>query len=62
MTLIRMSTGEDWNYVMYDCMRTPEDGCIEGRNCGVSYAPAFFIIYMMISTFIMLNLFILVII
>ena len=57
-----MSTGEDWVYIMYDCMRTPADGCIDGKTCGLSYAPVFFIPYIMISEFIMLNLFILVII
>lgn len=62
LTLIRMSTGEDWNYIMYDCMRTEEDNCIDGVDCGLSYAPVFFIPYMMVSNFIMLNLFVLVII
>ena len=23
-----LSTGEDWNVIMYDTMRTEEDGCI----------------------------------
>ena len=49
LLLIRMSTGEDWNYIMYDCMRTEEDNCIPGINCGLSYAPVFFIPYIMIS-------------
>ena len=60
--LIRMSTGEDWNCVMQDTMKTEADGCIEGKNCGSVYSPLFFIPYMMICTFIMLNLFVLVII
>ena len=60
--LIRMSTGEDWNYIMKDTMKTEEDGCIPKVNCGTMYAPLFFIPYMMICTFIMLNLFVLVII
>lgn len=60
--LIRMSTGEDWNCVMQDTMKTEADGCIKGINCGSAYSPLFFIPYMMICTFIMLNLFVLVII
>lgn len=24
LTLIRMSTGEDWNYIMYDCSQTSD--------------------------------------
>jgi hypothetical protein len=62
LLLIRMSTGEDWNYIMQDTMLTDKDGCIDGQTCGTAYAPIFFIPYMMFCTFIMLNLFILVII
>jgi Ion transport protein len=62
LVVIRMSTGEDWNYVMQDTMKTPADGCIPNATCGISYAPVFFIPLMMLCTFIMLNLFILVII
>ena len=49
MMLMRISTGENWNIVMTDCMRTEADGCIEGETCGISYAYIFFIPYMMIS-------------
>lgn len=62
LIVIRMSTGEDWNMIMQDTMRGPEDGCIPGKTCGLSYAPIFFIPLQMLCTFIMLNLFILVII
>jgi hypothetical protein len=47
--MMRMSTGENWNKVMTDCMLTEADGCIEGVNCGISYAYVFFIPYMMLS-------------
>jgi Ion transport protein len=59
--VIRMSTGEDWNYVMQDTMNT-DPTCIQGKTCGIAYAPIFFVPFMMLCTFIMLNLFILVII
>lgn len=49
MTMIRMSTGEDWIYIMYDTMRTEADNCIPGETCGVAYAPVFFIPYIMIT-------------
>ena len=62
MTMIRMSTGEDWIYIMYDTMRTESDNCIPNVTCGVNYAPIFFIPYIMMTQFIMLNLFIMVII
>ena len=62
LTMIRMSTGEDWIYIMYDCMRTESDNCVPGKTCGVNYAPVFFIPYIMLTQFIMLNLFIMVII
>jgi len=47
---------------MYDTMRTESDNCIPNKTCGVNYAPVFFIPYIMMTQFIMLNLFIMVII
>ncbi len=61
LTMIRMSTGEDWNFIMKDTMVTEEDGCVPNETCGSSWSPLFFFPYMMLCTFIMLNLFILVI-
>ena len=31
--LFKLSTREDWMYVMYDLSRTPPD-CIPGETCG----------------------------
>ena len=59
--LFSISTGEDWNRIMYDCMDTPPN-CIEGKTCGSSIAPIFFLFFILLVTHIMLNLFILVII
>lgn len=59
--LFSISTGEDWNRIMYDCMDTKPD-CIEGKTCGSSIAPVFFLFFILLVTHIMLNLFILVII
>jgi hypothetical protein len=38
LTLIRASTGEDWNYIMMDCSYTAADGCVAGYTCGSSYS------------------------
>ena len=42
-TLFRCSTGEDWFKIMFDTMKTSEDGCIEKVNCGsrifINYYP-----------------------
>ena len=62
LMVIKISTGEDWNYTMYDTMRTPDDDCIPDETCGITYSPAFFIPYMFISSFVMIELFVLVII
>ena len=59
--LFSISTGEDWNRIMYDCMHTAPN-CVEGENCGSDIAPIFFIAFIMLVSNIMLNLFILVII
>lgn len=48
LTLIRASTGEDWNYIMIDCGKTPETNCIPGVTCGSSNNVLFFISFMAI--------------
>mmetsp|Transcript_38582 Transcript_38582/g.28463 ORF Transcript_38582/g.28463 Transcript_38582/m.28463 type:complete len:221 (-) Transcript_38582:216-878(-) len=60
LTLISLSTGEDWNYVMIDCSYTEDDGCIPGKTCGSAFSIIFFVAFETIQGFIMLNLFILV--
>ena len=61
-TMYAISTGEDWNVIMYDTMRGEEDGCIEGMTCGKSWHWAFFFMAVLVCTHVMLNLFVLVII
>mmetsp|Transcript_25092 Transcript_25092/g.33643 ORF Transcript_25092/g.33643 Transcript_25092/m.33643 type:complete len:177 (+) Transcript_25092:743-1273(+) len=61
LLLFSISTGEDWNLIMYDCSRLPPD-CEPGLTCGNEFAPAYFISFILLITYVMLNLFILVII
>lgn len=61
LLLFSISTGEDWNLIMFDCSRTPP-ACEPGRTCGNGLAPAYFIAFILLVTYVMLNLFILVII
>lgn len=56
-----IATGENWPVLMYDCMNTPPN-CEENVSCGTSYAPIFYIIFVIMVQNVMLNLFILVII
>jgi hypothetical protein len=58
--MLRLSTGEDWPAVMYD-LSNEEDDCIPGVNCGTMYAPFFFIIFVLIQQYIMVDLFVLII-
>lgn len=37
LTLIRASTGEDWNYIMIDCSHTDATGCRPGLTCGSEF-------------------------
>lgn len=46
---------------MFDTSNTDSD-CIQGETCGTAIAPLYFISFIVICSFIMLNLFILVII
>ena len=61
LLLFSISTGEDWNIIMYDCSKT-KPNCIDGETCGSEFAPAYFIAVILLNTYVMLNLFILVII
>lgn len=58
--MLRLSTGEDWPSVMYDCMNTDAD-CIPEVNCGTPWAPVFYLFFVLIQQYIMVNLFILII-
>ena len=60
--LFALSTGEDWNKVMFDCSRSKSDGCVENLTCGSPFAFLFFPGLIIICSYVMLNLFILVII
>lgn len=59
--MFAISTGEDWNVVMYDCGKRPPD-CIDNVNCGSRFSIIYFFTVIIGCTHIMLNLFILVII
>jgi len=61
LLLFAISTGEDWNRLMYDCLDTKPD-CVEGATCGVGTAAIYYILFIMVISHVMLNLFILVII
>ena len=65
--LFALSTGEDWNVVMFDCSREPiydgGDGCIVNQNCGnMTFSVIYHFLLVLVCTHVMLNLFILVII
>ena len=59
LMLFRISTGEDWNYVMYDTM-DPKN-CMFNTDCVNPFAPFYFISFILICTDVMLNLFVLII-
>jgi hypothetical protein len=61
LLLFVITTGENWNMLIYDCNKTLP-GCTPGEDCGVSMAPAFYIVFVLVIQNVMLNLFILVII
>lgn len=50
LLVFRMSTGEDWHIIMYDCMNYN------------SYSFIYFVIYVVLVQYVMVNLFVLVII
>jgi len=60
MLCFQIATGENWDRIMFDCARTSYD-CAAGINCGKWYAYAYFICFKIVVTYIMLNLFVLVV-
>lgn len=59
--MLRMSTGEDWNYIMWDTMVTDPTVCTPGFDCGYSVSWIFFTAYVIIQQYTMVNMFILII-
>ena len=61
MMMLRLSTGEDWQMVMFDLMDTDLNTCIPYKTCGSNYSPIFFILFVLIQQYIMVDLFVLII-
>jgi hypothetical protein len=62
MLLFAVATGENWPIIMFDCSRTPQDGCIEGETCGTRlWSFVYFHLMVLVCSYVMLNLFVLVI-
>jgi hypothetical protein len=66
LILLRMVTGEAWNAIMYDVMVDEDcddsDDCAIGECCGVPGAPAYFVTFVILGTFVTLNLLIAVVV
>lgn len=60
MLLLKLSTGEDWNFFMFDYARTTYS-CVAGLGCGNPSAYAFFLTFKFVVTFVMINLFVLIV-
>jgi len=61
--LFRMSTGESWNGIMHDCFSGARCEKDQSNDCGNTFfAVIFFVSFMLIGSFVFLNLFIAVII
>ncbi|KAI8370634.1 uncharacterized protein BYT42DRAFT_617171 [Radiomyces spectabilis] len=57
LTLFRMATGENWDFLMHDySVQSPQ--CVEGEDCGSSVAATtLFVMFYVICTYIFVNLF-----
>mmetsp|Transcript_22375 Transcript_22375/g.54652 ORF Transcript_22375/g.54652 Transcript_22375/m.54652 type:complete len:642 (-) Transcript_22375:252-2177(-) len=60
VTLFRLSTGDMWELVMYGATIHPGNSdCVESNgNCGFTYAPLYFVLFMVIGGLILVNLFV----
>lgn len=59
MTLFKCVTREEWTNLLFDLSKTPPD-CIENVNCGSAFTPIYLISFMILNTYIIFNLFILI--
>jgi hypothetical protein len=63
--LFRASTGENWQQIMLDCMDAPCDSsAMQGepdKRCGSNFAYVYFVSFVFLCSFLMLNLFVAVI-
>lgn len=55
ITLIRMMTGESWNGIMHECALFPPF-CTPGLDCGGRTAYPFFISFQVVTSFLISNL------
>ena len=69
LVLFRQSTGESWPQIMFDTTRTVENNCVPNQSCGSGsisnflisvFYVLFFIVFITLQQYIMLNLYILV--
>jgi len=60
VTLFRCMTGEGWQEIMYDCMNqencSKDADCLLGECCGTYGAWAYFVSFVSLSSFVILNL------
>ncbi|XP_062575412.1 voltage-dependent R-type calcium channel subunit alpha-1E-like [Saccostrea cucullata] len=58
LLLFRCATGENWQQIMLDCMDwRPCEGASRGTSCGTNWAYLYFILFITLSTFLVMNLF-----
>eukprot|EP01061_Rhynchopus_euleeides_P034241 TRINITY_DN57980_c0_g1_i1.p1 TRINITY_DN57980_c0_g1~~TRINITY_DN57980_c0_g1_i1.p1 ORF type:complete len:1027 (+),score=434.72 TRINITY_DN57980_c0_g1_i1:46-3081(+) len=64
LLLFRMTTGEDWHVIMYDCMATPEEGCEEHLGGCLPYwwGPLYFASFCLVGMHMLSNLFVAVVV
>ena len=59
LMLFRIATGEEWNLVMNDTMNPAN--CLDESQCVSAFSPLYFISFILICSYVMLNLFVLII-
>eukprot|EP00041_Stephanoeca_diplocostata_P037375 m.1410603 g.1410603 ORF g.1410603 m.1410603 type:complete len:1448 (+) comp25025_c0_seq1:1460-5803(+) len=64
LLLFRVTTGEGWQSIMNDCHLSPpvcDDAAVGGSTCGSVLAPYYFFSFVILCTFLMINVFVAVI-
>eukprot|EP00756_Hemistasia_phaeocysticola_P019108 Hpha_TRINITY_DN15640_c10_g1::TRINITY_DN15640_c10_g1_i1::g.97884::m.97884 len=58
LMLTRIMTGENWNGVMHETMVQPPECDSAKDECGIMFAPGYYIVFLILATFILTNLFV----
>ena len=59
LTLFKCASGDDWRTIMTDTMHHNPNCSVDPLYCGSTYSQIYFFLFMLLSNYVFLNLFVL---